>query len=939
MLLAPVLGAVLAASWVTPAGAATVPPLRSVGGGDCPTVVAAGADATVIAAECGRDVEVLAERTEWNTVYAQPDGSMRLEASIAAVRSQVTGEWTEIDTSLVATGEGIAVVAPAVEMVFSDGAPGQPLAWMRRDGHELTFDVPFDLGAPVVHGSMLEYRDVLDGVDLIVTVNADGTGFTEVLRVASPQAAADPRIAELIFPVQVSDGLVLAESEGGFAATDAAGERVFGAPPPAMWDSSADLAAPMLTPGVGGLAPMASDSAVPSEGIVANRVARTEAPLEGDRTAVMDLGVDDDAVVVTPDRDILSDPGTVWPVYIDPSVSGSRSAWVSVRNDGWTDYNYTGDQGVGLCGTTGSPMYCSKVFTRRAAWQFTGLQAIGNVDPGDVVSATLSVYGTHSYSCTAYPVEAWWTGGIGSGTNWSNLSWLGLQSTQGVAHKSDCGNQRWIEFPVIGGAQQTAAQNAAQLTVGLKAQNESSSTGWKRYRYDATLSVVYNRAPATPTNPYMTNSASSGSLGCGASGSAPTYVNTLTPFMWATISDPDGGNVMAWFDVYRSGSLVWDGGQTAAQASGRQHNRQIPSGVLSEGLAYEWNIFGYDGARHSVSGRICHFVVDRTPPGAPTITAVSGGDALYPAGVESGGPGATGRFQFSSASGDVVRFDYSVNSTAFNLSVPVGSPVAAYTPPGAGWYTLHVRSVDRAGNTSAASYEFGVAAAGTSVWLLEQSTVDSGSGGDRRPLTVQGAPAWVPGPLTESGGQDWAIELDGVDDALVAAAPATVAGRSFSVSAIVRTADAQGSSAAVGEEASGGLGFALGQLSDPLACPDGVAPCWAFMMPTAGSGTAVATSGVPVVADTWVQLTGVYDATAGTAVLHVCPLWDERTSGSVVTASGSGLGVGPFSVGRAGSGGALMPWAGAVAEVRFYDVALEGESGEDEIQQTCYPGL
>lgn len=99
------------------------------------------------------------------------------------------------------------------------------------------------------------------------------------------------------------------------------------------------------------------------------------------------------------------------------------------------------------------------------------------------------------------------------------------------------------------------------------------------------------------------------------------------------------------------------------------------------------------------------------------------------------------------------------------------------------------------------------------------------------------------------------------------------------------------------------------------------------MMLTAGSGTAVATSGVPVVAGTWVQLTGVYNATAGTAVLHVCPLWDERTSGSVVTAS------------RAGSGGALMPWAGAVAEVRFYDVALEGESGEDEIQQTCHPRL
>lgn len=74
----------------------------------CPTEVADETAAAELAASCGREVEVLAERTEWQTVHALPDGLMRLDTSMAAQRTRVSGEWAEIDTTLVETSGGVS---------------------------------------------------------------------------------------------------------------------------------------------------------------------------------------------------------------------------------------------------------------------------------------------------------------------------------------------------------------------------------------------------------------------------------------------------------------------------------------------------------------------------------------------------------------------------------------------------------------------------------------------------------------------------------------------------------------------------------------------------------------------------------------------------------------------------------------------------------------
>ena len=916
--------------------------MRALAGSACPVEVADEATAAALAASCGREVEILEERSEFQTLHALPDGQLRLDTSVSAQRSRVSGEWTDIDASLVETADGVAPVMPAVEMVFSDGTPGQPLVRMERDGHELTFDVPFEVGAPVVYGTTLEYRDVIEGVDLIVTVNDDGAGFSEVLRVDTPQAAADPRIAELAFPLVVSDGLDLAAANGGFVATDEDGEAVFTSPPPAMWDSRADRATPKLTPRVTGLrGGTDGEVSVVNDALLANRVARRMAPLPDDRAVVMDVDVTADAVTVIPDAGLVQDPATVWPVYIDPTVrTGSLSGYISVRDDGWSDWNYAGDQGVGRCGTTGSPMYCSKVFTRRAAWQFVGLRDVGNVEPGNVTAATFSVYGTHSYNCTAYPVEAWWTGGISSATTWSSLSWIRREQTQSVAHRPSCSNDRWIEFNVLAAGQETARYDADQLTLGLKAENESSSTGWKRYRWDAHLSITFNVAPPAPTGMQFT----SPNTGCGTV-AAPTYLSSRTAAVTAYFSDPDGDNVQPNLGIFNTGAeskvenLLWSA-RYAGVARGT-HTVPVPiPTTLVEDRQYRFQMNAVDTSVWGGPAAACEFRLDLTDPAAPTVAPEPGRPASYVTGTASGGVGIVGAFRLASPSTDVDHYAYSFDSTSLSLSTPVSSPVITYSPPSPGEHVLRVQAVDRAQRVSGVvTYRFAVAKPQEGVWLLEEGAgvvaADSGDFGNQLPLTLSGSPTWVAGPLSEEGsGTDWALSFDAPAEVASSQAPAVLAGQSFSVSAIVRSQGQASAATAVSQDGSSGPAFELGQVTGS-SCSDGVGPCWAFRMPSSsGTGSVAAVFDGAVSAGEWVQVTGTFDAASGQASVHVCrPLWTgDPEAGGQVDASGSGLGVGPLRLGRSTVGGApASPWLGEIAEVRVYDAVIDFE----QMRQTC----
>jgi hypothetical protein len=151
---------------VTGLAGATVPLTHAVAeqSVECVDEVATESEAVEIAVACGHEVAVTESFTEWDTQYAAPLGRLRVEYGVKATRTRVSGRWGPIDASVVATAHGLAVAAPVNPMIFSDGSPGQPLARIERDGHELALDWPVGLDAmvePVVDGSSVTYLDVI----------------------------------------------------------------------------------------------------------------------------------------------------------------------------------------------------------------------------------------------------------------------------------------------------------------------------------------------------------------------------------------------------------------------------------------------------------------------------------------------------------------------------------------------------------------------------------------------------------------------------------------------------------------------------------------------------------------------------------------------------------------------------------------------------------
>ncbi|MBD7917824.1 VCBS repeat-containing protein [Cellulomonas sp. Sa3CUA2] len=898
------------------AGPRPAPPAAAPACADsAPEVDAAGA----LAARCDREVEVLDERSEWATTFALPDGSMRLDTSIAAVRTDVSGEWEPVDASVVEGDGGLQVASAVTPMTFSDGSDGAPLARIERDGHEVVFDAPFDLPAPSVDGSQVTYDEVLPGVDLVVTVNEDATGFSEVLRVESPEAAAHPALAELTFDVETSEGIDLEQTDGGFVAADESGEPLFTSPLPTMWDSGTGRPAPSSWLGGPALAASATSDA-PDPAV---------APAAGADVVAMDAQVAPDAVTITPDADLLADPATQWPVFIDPGMSGSLNQRTAVRTVVGTAYNFAGDEGVGLC-DRGATTTCSHTFRSRVLWQFAGLQALGNLEPSDVQSAVFAVTGTHSYSCTPMPVTLYAVSDFDAGTVYPGGGYWQPIQTHNITHRAGCGagkEPRRIEFDATWQAQAVATANSGLASFGIAA-DEGSMMSWKRYAWDATFSVSYNRPPSAPVNARTTAPDSA----C-VSGAFRPAIRSFTPVLRAVLHDPDGGNVHPRFviDDVASGSPVWDTGWMAAQGSGAEHAVQA-GGNLTEGRVYRWSVSGGDGIAASpwVS---CEFTIDRTPPPMPGVDAVAGLQATYTKDATSGGIGQPGLFRFSAAGAtDVDHYLFSLNSQALNMSVPGDTPQAVLTPTAVGTQTLYAQAVDRAGNVSPTqTFRFTVApAAITDAWQLDEA---SGSTAvnvvqGRPPLAVSPGVARVPGVIPSLGEAEGerALLFDGPTDTAGTTTP-VVRTDSFSVTAVVRADQAARAATAVSQDGFQVSGFELGLSAS--GCPTGMPLCWAFSMRSADSDTApraVATSSAPVVAGEWVQVTGTRNASSGTLQVTVCTLGSLESpgdrspeEGAVVTSGSRWMGVRGFQLGRGLAGGAAAnTWLGAVGQVRVY---------------------
>ncbi|MER6961602.1 LamG domain-containing protein [Streptomyces sp. NPDC000618] len=971
---AAVTGAVTAGTLaVLPGGAPAGPaPVAA----DQPTVTEQ--QAMAVAKESGKKTEVVGLRTERREIFAEPDGTFTAREYTDPVRTVQGGKWVKVDATLVKRSDGSwGPKAATVDLAFSAGQAGKPFVTMQRAGREFALTWPYGkLPAPRVEGETATYVDALPGVDL--TVRAEVDGFGHLLVVKTPEAAADPRLAQLDLGM-ATDGLKVTEDATGaiLAEDSVVGGTVFQAGKPSMWDSAAvqeaasrkqgpkAVAKALKAASAGAAAADDTTAATPTAtptaatatpGPQATPEAALEGPGGGGRVAPLGVEVGKGKLRLVPDQKLLKGAGTVFPVVIDPiQRTTSRTSWTGVMSGMPTeqDWKYSGSAGVGKCPTDYNPVSCNGVGTRRVMFTmplsfYKGKQILG---------ATFSARVEHIYSATptAEPIRLYRIGGqnytLNSSSNWSNTSddWDDHIGTVDKAiSPTSCSSQANLHFesnlktnPELTSEVQAAATGGwNSMTLGLRATDESRFAEWKRICGNAYLSVSYNNLPRQ----IKTSDMSTDPGGVCKWGTSRPYVDSL-PKLRAIASDPDHGNgqtdkVKVEFKIEwggtTPGSYTYITKDALSPTTNTKFEHTVKS-VIPQNTVIYWSARANDGdgngpwSSDGDPAQRCEFIYDKTWPGKPNVLSKQyPSDTVYHDGV-----GTYGTFTFSPNPNDsipdtdVVKYQYSFDGAALTTLTPTaggGSVSAQWVPTRAGRHVLEVIAIDKATHASSNSYDFLVAEGRPVVGQWNLADEAGGEAHDESgEYSATAGSAVTFGADGPGGKADKAAHFDGTGESYLDTNETVLdSAKSFSVSAWVRPTALDKNMTVISQDGTGEPGFTLGY--------DATAQTWKFSVPvndvdSLGEWKAVST-GISVVKDQWVLLTGVYDAQkTGGPVLQLYINKDLKASAARRSTWKS---YGPLQIGRStAKSGYRDNFTGDLAEVRVFDrVVLATEVSE-----------
>ncbi|HYI15501.1 MAG TPA: hypothetical protein VEX37_08925, partial [Thermomicrobiales bacterium] len=467
----------------------------------------------------GERVEVEASTTETQRLFANPTGTITLEQTAVPVRVRRGTSWTPVNTELRRRADGmIAPTAAVVDVAFSGGGAESPLMRVARGGHAAAFSWPDALPAPVLDGDTATYAEVLPGVDLKVRALVDG--FTQVLVVKTAAAAAQAALRRVQFGATVTGGSLRADAGGGFSVVDESGAAWFVSPQATMWDSSGGSAGGEPKLRQRSLTDSASDP-------------REHGPQGGDQVASMAVEVDAANLTVVPDADLLKD--AQFPLYLDPPMHpAARTAWTMVNRTfpetktwRWGNGSDNRGEGVGWTNKEGTHL-------KRLIWGFDPRPIWGKT----IRNATFSAFNVWSDSCDATPIELWMTWGITASTNWTTQpTWVRSLDSATVANgRAGCRpNGQLVDLTATSAVAEAAAKRWSSMNLGLRARDEKTSAGWKRFHNNAVLSIEYNSLPGTPTGLRTTSPVTSCKMGAN-----PPAIPNDPPIFVARTTDVDG---------------------------------------------------------------------------------------------------------------------------------------------------------------------------------------------------------------------------------------------------------------------------------------------------------------------------------------------------------------------------------------------------------------
>ncbi|MFI1399559.1 LamG-like jellyroll fold domain-containing protein [Streptomyces sp. NPDC020681] len=807
------LATLMAAGTVSAAGALSVPAAAVARPATASPAAAPGAGSGQVSEETasaearrtGKNVEVTSLRGESRDVFATPDGALEAREYLRPVRTRVDGEWRSIDTTLTPTKAGmVSPKAASVGLAFSGGGDG-PLVRMERAGRTLELSWRNDLPAPTLDGDTATYPDVLPDVDLRLAARPEG--FTQLLVVKSAEAAKSTELAQLRLQLAAKGLAVRETTSGGLEAVDkGAGGVVFEAPTPVMWDSSPGGQSPasaqqstassqQAATGAGTAAKSASAESMRD---AAEAESAGEEPGAGESGRLEPVGVDiapgGGELVLTPDRGILTDPETVYPVFIDPQwYTPKASAW-TMASRYWASspqwkFNGNSDAGLGYCGWS----YCAPYDVKRLFYRIPTTKFAGRT----ILSAEFVVRETHAASCENREVQLWRTKGISSSTTWNSQDssdfWLDHIQTRSFAHGYDGCASADAEFDVKGAVATAAAKNWPDITFGMRASNESDRYTWKRFSDDAFLRVKYNRPPPRIGTSQLTMDPG----GPCVKSDKMVRIRSAATVRANDVTDPDGDPVSVQFqaswDAGDGGGWKarWTSATTTSKKSGSDFSMPLPSSIPKNKHA-DWHVRSWDGAQWSPwswqNANGCHFMYDTAVPAGPSITSAQypPSDVADPDDPWWDGVGRYGTFTIDSSSSDVSKYWFGINtspSSAHTLTTSGGgAKTMSFMPTKPGVNFITAQAFDAAGNGSEPrTYTFRVRA-GQPDRLSWQMDETSGM------TSVAGAGGAWPAELRNGaatggeGASGTGLALDGTDDYAASSSPVLNTAKSFSVS-------------------------------------------------------------------------------------------------------------------------------------------------------------
>ncbi|MEV7975243.1 LamG-like jellyroll fold domain-containing protein [Streptomyces sp. NPDC086519] len=893
------------------------------------------------AAASGSPVEVSAETTPTQLVTAQPDGTFTVEFDPVPVRAKEGSGWVPVDTDLQMTSSGKVVPkAAAADIAFSGGGAGDPLASITQNGKTYSVGSPWTLPTPTLAGATATYRNVMPGTDLVVQATPDG--FSENLVVKSRDAAQNTDLSSIRFPVSVDGVSAYDTHSGGAAFVDGQGRPVFTTGTALMYDSSA-APAPASVTGSTTASAAAYATASQASYAVTSPARMTAAadestlnePAPGARSTAMDVTVTDDALTLKPSRSFLDDPGTTYPVVLDPqTTSASLSGWTTV----WTSSPSTSFWKTSHALGVGYDAWVDNK-KARSFYQFDTHTLGGK----KILSATFQALEVWSANCTAKAVQLWRTGSIASSTTWSKQpKWQAQVDSRTTAkgYSSSCPGDN-VDFDATDAVSYTAGQSSSTTTLGLQAADESDPIAWKQFAspsdHKPSLSVTFVSKPSTPTGVKMSNP----SLACATTRANAVVIRDATPTLTAAPKSADGSQstLRPNFEVYKYDAAATDpkvgsGSPSAWTTSGTAGTWTTPT--LTNGQTYwfrartqyQYSFDGKTGSMYSGWPGGCWFTIDTSRPVQPDVDSTNYPQCASPDSPDDctayGGVGAPGSFTLkANGASDVVKFTYQLNDNPVQTKT-FTSATTSYTlslaPDVRGLNTLTVQTWDSAGNGSASyTYSFKVAPGAGPVdqWSMDEGTgstaADSVNG---KNATLKGPAAW-----SDKARLGKALQGDGTAAYATTDSSALDTTKSFTVAAWVRLTGNAHNAVAVAQSGVNGSAFALYYSTAYQA--------WIFnrytsdvASPTIVRSISTMTPAVGV----WTHLMGVYDAQEQTIQLFV----NGVPQGDPVAFTTPWQATGGLQIARGQAGGTFTDYfPGQVDEVTAWNRILSEEEIAD----------